>query len=62
MKSHPYSISRNKSWRKTVILVQALEHPQRWSQLIDKLWYDKSISKRLIEQANSCFVAHRKKD
>jgi len=57
---HPYRISRSKSWRKTVIFVQALENPHRWVDLINKLWYDKSISSRLIEQAKDCFTAYRK--
>ena len=62
MKIHPYCISKSYIWRKTVIFVQALEHPRRWLQLINKLRHDKSISERLVKQANSCFIAHRKKD
>lgn len=61
VKIHPYTISRSRIWRKTVIFTQALEHPKRWAKLINKLLHDKSISERLIEQANSCFLAHRKK-
>jgi hypothetical protein len=60
MKTHPYTISRSESWRKTVIFVQALENPHRWIDLINKLWYDKSISSRLVEQAKACFIAYRK--
>jgi hypothetical protein len=57
---HPYAISRSKCWRRTVIYVQALEKPERWTDLISKLWYDSSISPRLIDQAKACFIAYRK--
>jgi hypothetical protein len=57
---HPYSISRSVCWRKTVIFVQALDRPHRWVKLINKLWHDKSISARLIDQAKACFIAYRK--
>jgi hypothetical protein len=57
---HPYTISRSKCWRKNVIYVQALEKPERWTDLISKLYYDSSISIRLIDQAKACFVAYRK--
>ena len=60
MKIHPYRISRSESWRKTIIFIQALDRPQRWQKLINKLWYDKSISDRLIDQARACFAAYKK--
>jgi hypothetical protein len=62
MKNHPYAISRSTSWRKTVIFIQALNRPHRWVRLLNNLWFDKSISARLIEQARACFYAYVKKD
>jgi hypothetical protein len=57
---HPYAISRSKCWRRTVIYVQALEKPERWTDLINKLSLDSSISLRLIDQAKACFIAYKK--
>lgn len=59
MKNHPYTISRSTSWRKTVIFIQALNSQHRWAKLLNNLWFDKSISARLIEQARACFISYR---
>jgi hypothetical protein len=58
--THPYAISRSRSWRKTVIFVQALERPHRWFKILNKFMYDESISPRLIDQAKACISAYKK--